>query len=101
PLPPKRFNTIVVDGKKVNCSASWSYHNAQNKVLCHILRFDVGNGKKEFKPLTFWNTNEGPKWKNKALTEPRPLYGLDRLAAMPDAEVMLCEGEKAAYRYPA
>ena len=86
----------MVDGKKVNCSASWSYHNAQNKVLCHILRFDVGNGKKEFKPLTFWNTNEGPKWKNKAPTEPRPLYGLDRLAAMPDAEVMLCEGEKAA-----
>ena len=27
---------------------------------------------------------------------PRPLYGLDRLAARPDAPVIVCEGEKAA-----
>nr|WP_246591083.1 DUF6371 domain-containing protein [Georgfuchsia toluolica] len=31
-----------------------------------------------------------------AFPEPRPLYGLDRLAAKPDATVLLVEGEKCA-----
>jgi uncharacterized protein (DUF927 family) len=96
PLPLKRFNSITVDGKKVDCSASWSYRDAQNKVLFHILRFDSSDGKKEFRPLTLWNTSKGLMWKNKGMPKPRPLYGLDRLAAMPDAEVMVCEGEKSA-----
>jgi Domain of unknown function (DUF927) len=96
PLPPKRFNSITVDGKKAARSASWSYRDAHNKLLCHILRFDIEDGKKEFRPLTLWNTSKGLAWKNKGMPEPRPLYGLDRLAQMPDAEVIVCEGEKAA-----
>jgi ABC-type uncharacterized transport system permease subunit len=48
--------------------------------------------RKQFIPLTFWADG----WKAKAPPEPRPLYGLDRLAARPAAPVLLCEGEKAS-----
>jgi len=70
PLPPSRFTRVTVDGKKMDCSARWSYRNAQNKALCHILRFDSGDGKKEFRPLTRWNASKGLEWKNKGMPTP-------------------------------
>jgi hypothetical protein len=36
------------------------------------------------------------EWRWMAFPEPRPLYGLDRLAARPEATVLLVEGEKCA-----
>ena len=36
------------------------------------------------------------KWRCKAIPSGRPLYGLDRLAARPNAPVLVAEGEKAA-----
>ena len=43
---------------------------------------------------------EGPEerreWRSKGFPDPRPLFGLDRLAARPDALVIIVEGEKAA-----
>jgi DNA primase len=36
------------------------------------------------------------RWQWKAVPAPRPLYGLDQLAASPDAQVLIAEGEKAA-----
>ncbi|MBK1695556.1 hypothetical protein CKO09_12565 [Chromatium weissei] len=68
----------------------WEYCGADGRLLCVICRFETSNGK-EFRPLT--HTNEGWQWK--APPEPRPLYGLNRLAARPNAIVMICEGEKA------
>ena len=38
----------------------------------------------------------GRRWWWHGLPKPRPLYGLDRLAARPAAPVIICEGEKAA-----
>jgi AAA domain/Domain of unknown function (DUF6371)/Toprim-like len=35
-------------------------------------------------------------WYARAPAAPRPFYGLERLAAAPDATVIVCEGEKAA-----
>src|SRR4051794_39059157 len=48
-----------------------------------------------------WTSKAGNRldqtgWHFKAPLPPRPLYGLDRLAARPQAPVMLLEGEKAA-----
>ncbi|EXJ14864.1 DUF927 domain-containing protein [Imhoffiella purpurea] len=74
-----------------NPSRSWEYRDATGAVLCVVLRFETAQGK-EFRPLT--RTPEGWIWR--APEEPRPLYGLDRLAARPEAEVILAEGEKAA-----
>src|SRR5690606_17122441 len=40
-------------------------------------------------------TWDGCRWQQRAYPAPRPLYGLPRLAARPNAPIMLCEGEKA------
>ncbi len=77
-------------------SMEWEYRDAAGSVLCVIQRYETtdatGAPDKTFRPLT--RTPEG--WVMGAPDEPRPLYGLDRLAARPDAPVLLCEGEKAA-----
>ena len=96
PPIPKRFGHLIVDGEKAALSAQWDYRNAQGQPLFYIRRFDFGPGDKQFRPLTLWRTPTGLEWRKKAPHEPRPLYGLDRLAARPEAEVILCEGEKAA-----
>lgn len=72
-------------------SMEWEYRDAAGAVICKVLRFETETGK-EFRPQLM--TPDGWTWK--APPEPRPLYGLDRLAARPDAPVLLCEGEKAA-----
>lgn len=86
PPPPERHPRF---GKP---SATWTYRDECGRVLFHVCRFDHKDGSKEFGPLTF----DGTAWKWKAPPAPRPLYGLDRLAARPDAPVIVCEGEKAA-----
>ncbi|NCC94143.1 MAG: hypothetical protein EOM10_12815, partial [Opitutae bacterium] len=74
-------------------TATWEYLDSAGRPLCYVLRFDPAAGRKLFAPLT-WSPARGWDWK--APPEPRPLYGLDRLAARPDAPALLCEGEKAA-----
>ena len=59
--------------------------------LFHVARFDDDGGKKIL-PLC-WT---GKGWKSKAWPAPRPLYNLDKIAARPDATIIICEGEKAA-----
>lgn len=60
-------------------------------------RYEKTNGeKKQFSPLTLWQRGAVFKWQFKAPTEPRPLYGLPGLAAYPDADCWIVEGEKAA-----
>jgi 5S rRNA maturation endonuclease (ribonuclease M5) len=90
PLPPtQHFN----HGEP---TATWIYRDANGAELCRILRFDFPDRPKEFCPLTLWRKANRLRWCWKALPAPRPLYGLDRLAARPDAPVIVCEGEKAA-----
>ncbi len=72
-------------------SATWEYHDSAGSLIGYACRFDTDEGKKVF-PYTF-----GPDgWQWKAWTEPRPLYGLDRLAERPDVTVLVVEGEKTA-----
>jgi putative DNA primase/helicase len=49
-------------------------------------------------PLTFCeNIKTGRRaWRFKGFREPRPLYGLERLASAPEATVIIVEGEKCA-----
>lgn len=75
----------------------WTYVDAQGAVLGHVCRFVTSDGGKEILPLV-WSRHpkRGAAWKWRAFTEPRPLYGLDRLAANPLATVLVVEGEKCA-----
>jgi putative DNA primase/helicase len=77
-------------------STIWTYRDAAG-VLGYILRFDHDGGK-EFRPLALWQSSKGgaAAWRWQAWPEPRPLYGLDKLAARPSAPVVLSEGEKSA-----
>lgn len=82
-------------------SAGWRYYDAAGNLLGCVVRFDKpANGtpaEKDVCPLTFCQGPDGAReWRKKSWSAPRPLYGLDRLAARPDAPVLVVEGEKAA-----
>jgi hypothetical protein len=77
------------------------YLNAAGQILGYVGRYDrPANGlpaAKQVKLFTFWEGPNGEReWWCKGFKEPRPLYGLDRLAARPDAPVLVVEGEKTA-----
>lgn len=79
-------------------SAIWMYRDAAGASLGYVYRFTTSDGGKEVLPLTWCRhpvTGKGA-WKWQQWAEPRPMYGLDRLAARPDAPVLLVEGEKCA-----
>ncbi len=98
-LSPKSVQPFAPAG--FTYTAHWRYPDAQGRLLGYTVRYDrPANGApadKQFRTLTWW---EGPngrhEWRSKGFHEPRPLYGLDRLAARPDAPVIVCEGEKSA-----
>jgi 5S rRNA maturation endonuclease (ribonuclease M5) len=77
-------------------SGRWPYRDAAGRLLFEVWRFDPPDGK-EFRPLSLGRDPSGRlAWHFKSVPAPRPLYGLDRLAANSDAPVVVCEGEKAA-----
>jgi putative DNA primase/helicase len=93
PIPPEALTKRPQEHAKLGKpSAQWCYRSPDGQPLAFVCRFDLNGQRKEFRPLT-WN---GARWIWQAPPEPRPLYGLDRLATNPDALALLCEGEKAA-----
>lgn len=74
----------------------YTYRDENGDLLGYIYRFTKSCGSKETIPLTWCinNTTLKSEWRWQQLPEPRPLYGLERLAAKPDAYVLLVEGEK-------
>ena len=90
---PPRAHTVRGMPERV-----WTYRDASGAVLGYVYRFKTSDGGKETLPLC-WCSNEATgqaEWHWMAFPEPRPLYGLDRLAAKPEATVLIVEGEKCA-----
>ena len=78
-------------------SSWWCYRDHDGQCLGYICRFDSSDGGKVILPLTYCEAPDGRReWQWKAFTFPRPLYGLDRLATLPAAPVIVAEGEKTA-----
>lgn len=77
---------------------SWPYHDATGQLLGYVHRFVASDGGKEVIPLTYCRNIKTQRmaWRWLQWDEPRPLYGLDRRAARPDATVLVVEGEKCA-----
>lgn len=80
-------------------AATWEYRDASGRLLGYVGRFNKeeadskGKLKKDFCPMVY--TSQGWRWQG--FPEPRPLYGLHRLAhAAPAASVLLVEGEGKA-----
>ena len=92
PYPPAAH---IKRGKPENI---WVYRDAQCRVLGYIYRFTTSDCGKEILPLTYCKNAAGKgEWRWKVFADKnRPLYGLDRLAAKPDASVIVVEGEKCA-----
>jgi putative DNA primase/helicase len=89
--PPKPF----VHPTLGRCSSRWDYASPGGQLLFQVYRFDLPGGGKEMRPLSLWGEPSGTlRWDWKAVPAPRPLYGLDQLAARPDAPVVIVEGEK-------
>jgi putative DNA primase/helicase len=96
PIPAGAPNPLSEHPKWGKPTASWTYRNSKGEPLAYVQRFDPPGEGKQFLPLTVWRSRNGLRWRRKVLPSPRPLYGLDRLAAKPDATAIICEGEKAA-----
>ena len=81
--------------------ATWCYADATGAPLFHVARFDQPGGAKEVLPHTWCRATDGTEgWQWRSPPEPRPLYGLDRLAARPSDPVLVVEGEKTADAAP-
>lgn len=77
-------------------SHKWAYRDTDGNLLGFICRFDLPNGK-DVVPRCYAESSEGRReWRWLSFAKPRPLYGLDLLAANPAAGVLIVEGEKAA-----
>ncbi|QZA80197.1 VapE domain-containing protein [Deefgea piscis] len=96
PVPDDAPEPHVAHIKRGRPDAVRCYKDAQNNVLGYIYRFRTSDGGKEDIPHTLWRhkTSGALEWKWKQWPEPRPLYGLNDLAAKPDAPVLVVEGEK-------
>lgn len=77
-------------------SRIWPYRDVDGTVLGYVARYETPEGK-QIRCWTWGQRGEKPaRWECGHWSKPRPLYGLDRLAARPDNWVLVVEGEKAA-----
>ncbi len=73
---------------------SWQYKDESGQILGAVIRYEDPNGKKDVVP--FFKKN-GTNWTAGIDINPRPLFGLEKLAAHPkDKPVFIVEGEKCA-----
>ena len=91
PPPPEAHPRLGTPSRR------WPYRDGAGHLLGFAYRFDGPDGK-QFRPLTLWRAVDGGRtaWRWEAWSVPRPIYGLDRLAARPSAVAVIAEGEKAA-----
>ena len=77
-------------------SRVWCYRDLDGEPLGYVARYETAEGK-TIRPWTYgsMSANIKPKWESKQFSYPRPLYGMDKLAEMPDSQILLVEGEKA------
>ena len=92
---PKEVSLQIPKHQLGKPSQTWPYFDSEGRLLFAICRFDTETGK-EVLPLSYGQDENGRHWKWKGHPDPRPLYGLNRLAKRPETSVIVCEGEKAA-----
>ena len=96
PVPADAPEPRASHNAKGRPSKAWPYRNAAGEVLHWVCRFESPGGGKDVLPQTLWRDGGRYEWRWKAAPVPRPLFGLDELAAAPAAPVLIVEGEKTA-----
>lgn len=87
-LPPFTHPTM---GKAV---AHWCYRDESGDPVSYVSRHEQNGERKQIFPWS-WD-GKASKWRMRSQPRPRPLYGLELLAAKANARVCIVEGEKAA-----
>jgi predicted P-loop ATPase len=98
-LPAPHENLIpIAHPKRGTPEKVWTYRDFDGRLLGVVYRFRTSDGGKEVLPLCWarHETSGQEMWRWMAFPEPRPLYGLNRLTAKPDATLLIVEGEKCA-----
>jgi predicted P-loop ATPase len=85
-IPPANESPTISGAQAI-----YQYKGSEGETLFYIARYQEDDNKKRLTPYS-WSKEKG--WVNKSWPAPRPLYGLDRLAANPDKRVLIVEGEK-------
>lgn len=107
PAPPEWTPTVAPEGTALpdrihhhrfgSPSRVWPYRDGTGRLFGAVCRFDLPDGGKDVIPLTWAKHADGrEQFRWLSFRKPRPLYGLDLLAANPAAGVLIVEGEKAA-----
>ena len=76
----------------------YKYADTAGRPVGAILRWDLPNGKKEIRQISWMRHKKTNRctWIWQAFNAPRPLYKGELLDKMPNADVVIVEGEKAA-----
>ncbi|GAB1393336.1 hypothetical protein MASR1M60_14990 [Rhodocyclaceae bacterium] len=93
PPPPKAHS------KRGRPSAVYEYRNGTAALLGYVWRHEANPPefpRKDFYPLTWCTNGSRSEWRHQSWPAPRPLYGLDLMAARPSDIRVGHEGEKSA-----
>lgn len=79
-------------------ATAYEYKSSSGETIQAVLRFDHPTESKEIRPIVYFGRSKGggDVYVIGSIKGQRPLYGLDQLAARPDARVLVVEGEKTA-----
>ena len=91
--PPLKSWSLPALGEPV---AKYEINAADGSIIGWICRYADPEkpGGKQIRAFTYGSAGDGaPHWACRQFSRPRPLYGLDHLAARPNAQVILLEGE--------
>lgn len=95
PIPRAALDLLPVHQQYGRPPQTWTYTDAGGRPVFLVARFVAPDGGKVILPLSYGRLGDGaPGWRWKAFAPPRPLYGLHRLSSVPDAPVLIVEGEK-------
>lgn len=98
PVPADAQLAPVAHPRNGRPDRTYSYRGPSGELLGYVARWEANETrpKKEFGWLVFAQADIGRReWRWMGFPIPRPLYGLEALAARPSAAVVLTEGEKA------
>lgn len=93
PVPPD----AGMPPRSQSTQSDYVYRDGAGRVLGYVHRVHDAARGKAFRPWLYVHDADGScRWAQKGFPKPRPLYGLDRLAARSSAPVLVVEGEKTA-----
>lgn len=97
PIPPHAPSPPESHPSLGKFSACYTYTDGSGHTACYVCRFDLPDGKKEFRPLTLHRLMpDALVWQWQGMDGLRPLYNLHELMTRADAPVLVVEGEKSA-----